>query len=120
MNLFYATRLSLPSNTAQSLQIEQMSINFKKLFNFKLISPLTDQNYNQTKFYSWTRLPIFFKKNILKYFEFLIKLFFFLFYKNINIIFNNLLNLFLYIKENFAMRFIKSLSFLQKFLLKFL
>jgi hypothetical protein len=31
----------LPSNTAQSLQIEQMSINFKKLFNFvsnKLIS----------------------------------------------------------------------------------
>jgi glycosyltransferase involved in cell wall biosynthesis len=85
MNLFYATRLSLPSNTAQSLQIEQMSINFKKLFNFKLISPLTDQNYNQNKFYSWMRLPIFFKKNILKYFEFFIKLVFFLFNKNIDI-----------------------------------
>ena len=78
MNLFYATRISLPSNAAQSLQVDQMCQNFNNIFNFVLISPLTNENYKKIKFYKWIRIPVFFKKNFLKYIEFLFKLFFFL------------------------------------------
>ena len=122
MNLFYATRISLPSNAAQSLQVDQMCQNFNKIFNFVLISPLTNENYKKIKFYKWIRIPVFFKKNFLKYIEFLFKLFFFFIKKKIDIFYTRdiaLIILIFFFKGKFCFEIHQEPKFLSKILINF-
>ena len=73
MKLFYITRVNIPSNAAQSVQIRSMCIAFSSLIDeFKLISTHNDENKELEKNFLWDKIKLNSKFN---YLEFAIKSF---------------------------------------------
>ena len=71
MNFHYITRVSIPSLSAQSIQISAMCSEFgKKIINFKLVSTLNQENIGLDKVFEWKRIKI---NTRFKYLEFTLK-----------------------------------------------
>lgn len=74
MNLYYITRVNIPSQAAQSIQISSMceAFNNEKI-EFKLISTLNRENINLQKKFNWDKIKLVTR---FKYLEFVVKSFF--------------------------------------------
>ena len=74
MILHYITRVNIPSESAQSIQISAMSSEFgKKLTNFKLVSTSNKQNNGLDQEFDWKKINL---NTRFKYLEFTLKAFF--------------------------------------------
>jgi len=74
MKLFYITRVDIPSNSAQSIQIYAMCKVFaQENIDFKLISPKNYKNENLQSEFRWDKVDIVFKR--FKYLEFSVRSF---------------------------------------------
>jgi len=74
MKLYYATRVSIPSSAAQSVQIDAMCEAFgKQNIEFKLISTSSKYNVNLQKEFFWDKIKV---NSRFKYLEFSVKSFF--------------------------------------------
>lgn len=74
MKLYYITRVNIPSQAAQSIQISSMceAFNNEKI-EFKLISTLNRENINLQKNFNWDKIKLVTR---FKYLEFVVKSFF--------------------------------------------
>ena len=80
--VLYITSHHLPSNTAHSLQIIEMSKAFNSCVNFKLISPSNNLNKKKSTFFKWNKIQVNLKNKFLFKMVFFLKIFYFFFFNN--------------------------------------
>ena len=78
--LLYITSHQLPTKTAHSLQIFEMSDGFNSVIKFRLISPFNKINCKKKTFYKWNKIKLIFNSGIFFKIEFCLKILSYIFY----------------------------------------